>query len=83
MKKEAPARLFVIVAHMLTGLEVEQPSFDKFMEAAHHNHISSHLQQVLEQNDKLFCFDSVLETLDEALDYRDGCVDRSKILHYN
>ena len=83
MKKEAPARLFVIVAHMLTGLEVEQSSFNEFMEVAHCDHISSHLQQVLEQNDKLFCFDSALETLDEALDYCDGCVDCSKILHYN
>ena len=55
MKKEVPARLFLIVAYMLTGLEVEQSSFDKFMEAAHRDHISSHLQKVIEQNNKL-CF---------------------------
>ena len=75
--------MFLIVAHMLTGLEVEQSSFDKFMDIAHCDHTLNHLQQVLEQNDKLFCFDSVLETLEEALDYCDGCVDCSKILHYN
>ena len=38
---------------------------------------------MLEQNDKLFCFDSALETADEALDYCDGCVDCSKTLPYN
>ena len=53
------------------------------MEVAHCDHISSNLQQLLEQNDKLFCFDSALETLEEALDCRDGCADCSKILHYN
>ena len=31
MKKEAPERLLLIVAHMLTDLEVEQSSFGEFM----------------------------------------------------
>ena len=71
MKKEAPARLFWIVAHMLTGLEVERSLFDNFMEVAHRDYVPSYLKQMLKQNDKLFCFDSALETLEKALDYCD------------
>ena len=83
MKAKARERLFLIVADMFAGLKVESSSFDDFMEAAHCDHFSSHLQQVLGQNDKMFCCDSAMETLDEALDYRDGCVDCSNIMHYN
>ena len=83
MKAEAPTRLFLIVADMLAGLKVEPLLFSDFMEDAHRDHVSSHLQQVLGQNKKMFCYNSVLKMLDELLNYRDDCVKCSNILHYN
>ena len=83
MKEEAPERLFLMAADMFSGLNVESSLFSNFIEAAHCNHASSYLQQVLGKNIKMFCYDSVSETLDEALDYCGGCVDCSNMLHYN
>ena len=83
MKAEAPARLFLIVAHMLTGVKVGQSSFDDFMEVAECDYVSSHLEQVLMRNNKHFCFRDAWAKLEPAIEYCDDHVDCSKILHYD
>ena len=53
------------------------------MEVAHRDYISRYLEQMLMQNNKLFCFRKAWEKLEKAIEHCDDHVDCRKILHYD